>query len=89
MEVRLLSRATVAIENQLTPYSQALSDAGYRVVPLTDTTLKSAEAVVVQGSDDNFLGIEDPLTKAPIINATGLTAQQVVNEVKRRTALES
>ncbi|MCL5972329.1 MAG: YkuS family protein [Firmicutes bacterium] len=84
-----MNRATIAIEQQLTPYSQALSDAGYRVVPLTDQTLKNAQAVVVQGSDDNFLGIEDPLTKAPVIDATGLTADQVVDEVRRRTAIES
>ncbi len=83
-----MTRATIAIEQQLTPYSQALSHAGYRVVPLTDLTLKDAQAVVVQGSDDKFLGIEDPLTKAPVISATGLTIDQVVAEVMRRTAIE-
>lgn len=84
-----MTRATVAIEGQLTPYSDALKDAGYRVVSLTDTSLRRANAVVVQGSDDNFLGMEDPLTKVPVINATGYTADQIVTEVKHRTAAES
>ena len=84
-----MTRATVAIEGQLTPYSEALNDAGYRVVSLTDASLRTANAVVVQGSDDNFLGMEDPLTKAPVINATGYTANQIVSEVKHRTAAEA
>lgn len=84
-----MTRATVAIEGQLTPYSDALKDAGYRVISLTDTSLRKANAVVVQGSDDNFLGMEDPLTKAPVINATGYTANQIVTEVQHRTVAES
>ena len=89
LEVRRLTRTTVAIEGQLTPYSDALKDAGYRVVSLTDGSLRKAHAVVVQGTDDNFLGMEEPLTKAPVVNATGYTANQVVTEVKHRTAAES
>ncbi len=84
-----MTRTTVAIEGQLTPYSDALKDAGYRVVSLTDASLRTANAVVVQGTDENFLGMQDPLTKSPVINATGFTANQIVTEVKHRTVAES
>lgn len=83
-EVRLLSRATVAIEGQLSPMADALKAAGYEVVPLDDQSLKVAQAVVVQGTDDNFLGIENTLTRAPVINADGMTADQVLAAVEDR-----
>lgn len=84
MEVRLLSRKIVAVEGQLSPIRDALQEAGYHVVPLTHETLTEAQAVVVQGTDDNFLGMENALTNAPVINAEGMTANDVVREVERR-----
>lgn len=75
---------TIAIEEDLTPYSKALAGAGFRVIPLNENALHRAQAIVVLGMDDNFMGIEDPLTKAPVINAAGLTAEEVLQEVKNR-----
>lgn len=79
-----MARATVAIEGQLSPFSRVLKDAGYHVIPLDDQALHRAQAIVVQGTDNNFLGMDDPLTKAPVINADGMTPDQVLSQVDRR-----
>lgn len=79
-----MARATVAIEGQLSPFSRVLREAGYDVIPLNDEALHRAQAIVVQGTDNNFLGMEDPLSKAPVINADGMTPDQVLGAVERR-----
>ncbi len=84
MEVVSLARATVAIEGQLSPFGQLLQEAGYDVIPLNDHALSRAQAIVVQGTDNNFLGMDDPLSKAPVINADGMTPDQVLEAVERR-----
>lgn len=84
MEVRLLSRKTIAVEAPDTPVSQILTQAGFRVVPLTGQALQHAQAIVVTGMDDHFLGREDPLTKAPVIDSDGMTPEEVLSEVNRR-----
>ncbi|MCY0865578.1 MAG: YkuS family protein [Sulfobacillus sp.] len=75
---------TIAVEGQLSPFEKALADAGFRVIPLTDEALSQAQAIVVQGTDIHFLGMEDPMTLAPVINADGRTPADVVHEVERR-----
>ncbi|MCL6563711.1 MAG: YkuS family protein [Firmicutes bacterium] len=74
----------VAIEGELHPYAEALREAGFQVVPLDQTRLDQVAAVVVQGTDVRFLGMEEPATPAPVINADGMTAEQVVEAVRRR-----
>lgn len=77
----------VAVEENLTPVAEALRDKGYTVKSLSPGelgTLGGVEAVVVSGQDSNFLGMKDTGTKAPVINAEGLSADDVVAEVERR-----
>ena len=80
-----MNRATVAIEGELSPFSRVLKEAGYRVIPLDDQALSVAQVIVVQGTDNNVLGMEEPLFRTPVINADGMTPDQVLNEVDRRT----
>jgi hypothetical protein len=79
-----MDRAVVAVDRDLGPYEAALRDAGYHVVPLDSARLHEASAIVVDGIDERVMGIETPLTPAPVINATGMTAEEVVREVRRR-----
>jgi len=83
-----MTQRTIAVEGQLSPFERALLDAGFRVIPLTEDALGQAQAIVVQGTDIHFLGMEDPLTVAPVINADGRTPQDVVREVERRVLPE-
>lgn len=79
-----MDRAIVAIEGELSPYSRVLEEAGYHVIPLDNRAIGIAQAFVVQGTDNNFLGRDDPLSVAPVINADGMTPSQVLTEVGRR-----
>ncbi len=74
----------VAVEDGLTPIADALRDKGYAVMPFDRGDLDQVDAIVVSGQDDNLMGIQDIQTKAPVINAEGLTAEQVAREVEER-----
>lgn len=41
-----------------------------------------ADAVIVNGIDKNFMGIEDVAQNIPVINAQGKTADQILEELK-------
>jgi Na+/H+-translocating membrane pyrophosphatase len=79
-----MNRTVVAVDRDLGPYQDALREAGYHVVPADAAHLREAAAIVVDGIDDRVMGIETPLSPAPVINATGRTAEEVVEEVRRR-----
>jgi hypothetical protein len=80
----VLKKAVIAVDDSLGPYRQALSRAGYEVVNLRGEPPHNAAALVVNGIDDRVLGIETAMTPAPIINADGLSVEQVLREVARR-----
>jgi len=39
--------------------------------------------VVVSGGDDNMMGIQTTMTKAPVINAQGLSPQEIVQKIRQ------
>lgn len=86
-EVKRLQR--IAVEQSLNRFAQVLQDNGYEVVQLDPLSESGAElincaAVVVSGMDRNMLGRQDIQTAAPVIDATGLTSDQLLEEVRRR-----
>ncbi|PSR20959.1 MAG: hypothetical protein C7B45_12750 [Sulfobacillus acidophilus] len=84
-----MSDATVALEAGLTSYRHTLEKAGYHVIALDEQALGVAQAIVVQGLDNQFLGIADPQSLAPVINADGMTPNEVLHAVKNRAILRS
>lgn len=75
----------VAVEQGLRPFQDALRDAGFTVVEMSepeDVSRLGAHAFVVSGVDQDFLGIQDSLD-SPVISAAGRTPQEVVDEVRR------
>lgn len=74
---------TIAVEPGLEPVREELRRRGFRTVDL-DADLAGVDAVVVRGTDANLLDRQDILTRAPVIEAAGLTARQVADEVSRR-----
>jgi len=73
----------VAVEQGLTNVQQALQSAGYQVVSLENAALNNVQCIVVSGSSENMLGIQTTQTKAPVINARGLSAQEIVSQVEK------
>ncbi|AFV10291.1 hypothetical protein Tph_c00410 [Thermacetogenium phaeum DSM 12270] len=76
--------AFVAVEDELGNVRSALEDAGYRVVGMNPADLRRAQAVVVSGMDIDMLQQEDIRTDVPVINAAGLSAEEIVAAVRER-----
>jgi len=75
------NRKTVAVDRSLTPVRSLLQQQGYSVVDVDN--IQQADCVVVSGGADTMLGIETTRAKAPVINAEGRSAQDILAEVKR------
>ncbi len=50
--------------------------------------LDKFDAIVVSGSDSNFMGMEDVVTSTKVINANGKTEDEIYNEVLRAADLK-
>lgn len=79
----------IGIEPNLTQVKDLLSSKGYQVESVdtkNDTSVlsKKFDAIVVTGMNTNFLGINDTSTKAVVINAEGMTANEVYEELQSR-----
>lgn len=77
---------TIAVEHNLTPVMEYLSEKGYKVegIDLSSEYSKNIDkydAVVVTGMNKDFLGVQDTVSKIPVIEAKGLTAEQVYNQL--------
>jgi len=44
-------------------------------------TMNRYDAVVVSGSDINIMGIQDAVGKAKVIDASGMTPEEIYNEI--------
>lgn len=78
----------VAVSDELDPVADALRRRGYRVVRLHEADRDGERdhllAVVVSGRSDDVAGIQTTRTAAPVIDAAGMTAEEVVELVERR-----
>lgn len=77
----------VAVENKLKPVREFLAAQGCQIIPVEKVKDTRVDAVVLSGADQNLMGMEDIETKAPVINASGLSPQDVWNEIQRRTLM--
>ena len=79
----------IAVEPGLTPVKELLSNKGYSVESIDMLNEPSKiqnkyDAIVVSGMASNFLGIHDTDTNAVVINASGMTPEQVCHEIETR-----
>ncbi len=74
----------IAVEDSLSNVRQELAAGGFEIVDMTDENLKYADAVIINGGDKDFMNMSDIVTKAPVIDARGLSAQEVHEELKKR-----
>lgn len=78
--------ARVAVEPTLSQVAEMLRSNGYDVVELGNWQ-QLVDAVVITGMDENVLGDSSRYkTGAPVINADGMTAEEVFQEVHSRLA---
>lgn len=76
--------ALIAVEDGLGNVQKALKEAGYQVVGLDSGNLERARVVVVSGVDSNIMQRQDMKTAAPVINAAGQSAREIVEAVRER-----
>jgi len=79
---------TVAVEGSLNNVKRYLASKGYNVVVFEDGPNNSKfsmgdyDAIVVTGQDSNYLGMEDIKTGVPVIDARGLTPEDIYNRLQ-------
>ena len=75
----------IGVEQSLTNIQAALREKGYEVVSLqTESDAQNVDCCVVTGLDSNVMGIQNTTTSASIIEANGLSADDVINEIEHK-----
>ncbi|HHV73176.1 hypothetical protein BVF91_08180 [Thermoanaerobacterium sp. PSU-2] len=81
----------IAVERELSNVKRYLTGKGYDVVNLEqDSNLSGInvndyDAIVITGQHKDMVGFENTYTKSPIIDATGMTPEDIENAIKRST----
>ncbi len=70
----------IAVEDGLSDLKEILKLNGYQVV--SPGKNNNADAVVVTGMDNNTMDIQNITTKAPVIDASGYTTDQILSRIR-------
>ncbi|WP_298836520.1 YkuS family protein [Clostridium sp.] len=79
----------VAVQEGLKPIISYLSNEGYTVKEFNNSKknaghfLDRYDVVVVTGENQNIMGIEETITTSPIIDATGMTGEEVRDQIEK------
>lgn len=79
----------VAVEKGLNPVKSFLNQQGYQVREFdcnkksNSNYLNNFDAVVVTGQSENMLGMQDATISSSIINADGMTPQEVMHQLEQ------
>ncbi|NLY86677.1 MAG: YkuS family protein [Tissierellia bacterium] len=80
----------VGVEKGLSNIADYLTREGYSVEVLSESIdknipkLKEVDVIVTAGYNTDMLGISDTATKAPVVNARGLTPEEVKAQIEER-----
>lgn len=74
--------ARIAVENSLGNIKDALRNSGHEVMDISDN-LDACDCCVISGEDKNMMGMADRATQASVINAQGMTEDEVVQRVSQ------
>ena len=76
--------AKIAVEDSLSQVKDTLSSQGHQVVSLDANNAADCDCCVISGQDQNMMGMAETVTKAPVINADGLSASEIADQVQQR-----
>jgi len=86
----VLTLARVGVEQSLSNISQALRDKGYDVVDLKqESDAQGCDCCVISGIDSNVMGMQDTVTQGSVIEANGLSADEVCSQIEQRFGRQS
>lgn len=72
----------IAVEDGLSNVKNALLRLGYKVV--SPESGGRIDATIVTGMDDNIMGMQDIKRPSIVLDATGKTEEQILNELSSR-----
>ncbi|PLT35065.1 YkuS family protein [Bacillus sp. V5-8f] len=77
--------ARIGVEQSLSNIQQALRDRGHDVVELKqESDAKGCDFCVITGIDSNVMGMQDVAIQGSVIEANGLSAEEVCQQVENR-----
>ncbi|MCD8508914.1 MAG: YkuS family protein [Bacillus sp. (in: Bacteria)] len=77
--------AKIGVEQSLTQVQQALQERGHEVVQLQqEQDAANCDCCVITGQDRNVMGMQDTVTQGPVIDAHGMSAEEVCQAVESR-----
>lgn len=80
----------IGIEKALTNVKEYLEQNNHETIVMNDAkkdgkrALRKYDAIVVSGLDSNFLGMQDTMTKTPVVTANGKTPEEVYREIQNK-----
>lgn len=74
----------IGVEQSLSNVEDALKAKGYEVIQLrNEADAKKCDACVITGQDKDVMGISDTIIAGPVIDADGLSAEEITQRVDR------
>ncbi|MGD6817606.1 YkuS family protein [Metabacillus sp. 84] len=75
----------IGVEQSLTNVEEALRSMGYDVVSLrSEEDAQGCDCCIVTGQDNNVMGISNTVTEGSVIEASGLSAEEICQQVQHR-----
>jgi hypothetical protein len=77
--------AKIGVEHSLTDVQEALKERGHEIIPLRgENDAKGCDCFVITGQDANVMGIQNAVAAGPVIEASGLTAEEICQKVEEK-----
>lgn len=84
---RWMEMAKIGVEQSLTDVQQALQEKGYQIVQLKEENdAAGCDCCVITGQDRNVMGIQNAVTNGSVIQASGMTAEEICREVEQKVS---
>jgi predicted phosphoribosyltransferase len=80
LKQEVYSLKTIALDDDLARLKTNLEKEGYRVVE--SSMAEQADAFVVSGLENNFMNMQDIKTQKKVIDASGKSVQEIINELR-------
>jgi len=72
---------TIAMENNLKNFKDYLISQGCQVVDMNELGKKPVDAIIISGADENLMNMQDIVYDIPVIDATGKSPEDVLNDI--------
>jgi hypothetical protein len=80
-----MEMARIGVEGSLTDVREALQERGYDIVDLrSENDAEGCDCCVVTGQDSNVMGVSNTVTAGSVIEASGLTAEEICQQVESK-----